>query len=153
MISSQFLKELIPQAQKAQKQTGIAASAMMAQAILESDWGRSGLAQRAHNLFGIKADSSWRGPTVDYHTYEYEAGVKVRVMAKWRSYSDWESSIEDHAKFLEDNPRYAPALAVKDQPEAFCHQLQACGYATDPNYAALLISIIHGRNLTQYDII
>ncbi len=151
MTPSEFLKELIPQAQKAQAQTGIATSAMMAQAILESNWGRSGLAQRAHNLFGIKADPSWTGPTIAMPTYEYENGSRIEVVAQWRSYPDWEASIEDHAKFLEENPRYAPALAVKDQPEQFCHQLQACGYATDPNYAALLISIIHGRNLTQYD--
>lgn len=151
MLSSEFLRELIPQAQKAQKQTGICASAMMAQAILESSWGRSGLAQRAHNLFGVKADASWTGPTISIDTKEYIDGKWVIVPAKWRAYPDWEASIEDHAKFLMDNPRYAPALAVKDQPELFCHQLQACGYATDPHYADLLISIIHGRNLTQYD--
>lgn len=152
MTPNEFMAKIIPQAQQAQKETGIAASAIIAQSALESSWGRSMLTQTANNLFGIKADSSWHGLTVDMPTKEFENGDWITVDAKWRAYANWHDSIIDHAAFLQNNPRYAPALAVKSEPEQFCVQLQKCGYATDPHYADLLISIIHGRNLSQYDV-
>lgn len=152
MTPALFIATIIPQAQQSQRDTGISASAIIAQAALESSWGRSGLVGKANNLFGIKADQSWTGDTVILPTREFIKGEWLRVQAKWRAYPDWHASINDHAKFLFDNPRYKPALAVRSEPEQFCVQLQACGYATDPQYADLLISIIHGRNLDQYDV-
>lgn len=152
MTPSQFLTKIIPQAQQSQRDTGISASAIIAQAALESSWGRSQLTVTANNLFGIKADASWTGPTVDMKTREFINGQWESVGAKWRSYPDWHTSINDHAQFLFDNTRYRPALSVRGEPEQFCTQLQSCGYATDPNYADLLISIIHGRDMDQYDL-
>lgn len=152
MTPAKFLATIVPQAQQSQRDTGISAAAIIAQAALESSWGRSGLTAKANNLFGIKASAAWTGATVGMPTKEFTGGQWVTVPAKWRAYPDWHASINDHARFLFTNPRYRPALAVRSEPEPFCVQLQSCGYATDPNYADLLISIIHGRKLDQYDV-
>lgn len=136
-----FIKAIGPDATAAMKQTGIPASVAVAQAALESGWGASTLAQRGKNLFGIKADPSWKGPTVLYPTIEYVEGKRVTVQANWRVYVSWKDSMVDHIQFLYENPRYLPALRVRTDPEAFTNELQACGYATDPSYAAKINSI------------
>ena len=152
MTPRDFLAMIVPQAQLSQIATGISAGAMIAQAALESGWGVSQLSLTANNLFGIKATATWHGATVQMTTREFLQGDWVEIPATWRVYKSWADSITDHAQFLFKNPRYKPAIAVRDNAEAFCEQLQACGYATDPQYADLLISIVRGRDLTQYDV-
>ena len=150
MTPVDFIAQVGPAAQQSAQQTAIPASFTVADAALESGWGGSQLAQQAHNLFGIKADASWNGPTVSMPTREYENGQWVTAEANWRSYPDWLSSIQDHATFLQNQPRYASAFQCTDGPD-FATAIANCGYATDPNYASEIISIINGRNLTQLD--
>jgi flagellar protein FlgJ len=150
MQPSDFIALVAPSAQQCMQASKVPASVTIAQAALESAWGASGLSVRGKNLFGIKADSSWHGPTVTMPTTEFINGQRVTVRAPFRAYSDWLGSIQDHAAFLVANHRYAPAFATTDG-EAFAHAIAAAGYATDPNYAALLVSIMRAHDLAQFD--
>jgi len=152
MLPSDFFVAIGPQAADAQRRTGIPASVTLAQAALESNWGKSKLALDGHNLFGIKAGKAWRGPVVLMPTREYLSGAWHTVTAQWRKYPNWQASIEDHARFLLDNPRYVPALRLVDAPRQFARALQTCGYATDPAYAAKLHLIMDKHNLTRFDV-
>ncbi|SAK53708.1 flagellar rod assembly protein/muramidase FlgJ [Caballeronia calidae] len=128
--------------------TEIPASFTVSQAALESAWG-------AHcpgfNLFGIKADPSWKGLFTSQVTNEVVNGKTIKITAKFRAYSDWLGSIDDHAQFLLTNPRYKSAFAYTSGA-TFAKAIQACGYATDPQYAQKIIAIIRAHNLSVLDI-
>ena len=147
MPPSAFIGMLAQAAQDCQRKTGIPASITLAQAALESSWG-----ERApgNNLFGIKADKSWTGPTVDVPTHEVAHGQRIAVTCPFRRYSSWLDSMVDHAQFLLKNPRYAKCFKQTDGA-GWARELQAAGYATDPDYAKKLIDIMRGRNLAFYD--
>lgn len=128
-------------------------SISIAQAILESDWGRSGLAQKGKNLFGIKGD--YKGESVTMETSEYTSdGRWVRVDAAFRKYPDWNASIEDHGGFFTSTPwrvdNYADVIGETDYKKA-AQALSDAGYATDPQYAQKLINIVETYDLDQYD--
>ncbi|CAG4905959.1 glycoside hydrolase family 73 protein [Paraburkholderia saeva] len=150
MKPEDFIAAIAPAAQLSAARTRIPVSFTVAQAALESSWGASRSAQIGFNLFGIKADASWKGPTFTLPTTEYVAGKRVTVQARWRQYNSWFASIEDHARFLLENPRYKPAFACADGP-SFAQAVQEAGYATDPQYAMKLVAIITGRKLNQFD--
>lgn len=124
-------------------------SVVLAQAILESSWGTSDKTLKANNLFGIKANSDWSGPTVTLPTKEHVNGKWINIDAKWRKYSRWSDSLMDHAAFL-SKPRYKAIIGNTDY-KSVCQELQMAGYATDPTYANKLISVIESNNLTKYD--
>lgn len=150
MTPQDFINAIAPAAQQSAAQTSIPASFVVADAALESGWGVSQLTQQAMNLFGVKADSSWNGPTWSMQTREFLNGRWVMVPALWRKYSDWLGSINDHAQFLISNPRYEGAFKFSDGP-GFAYAVAAAGYATDPQYAQKIISIINAHNLTSLD--
>jgi flagellar rod assembly protein/muramidase FlgJ len=147
MPPSAFLGMLAQAAQDCQRKTGIPASITLAQAALESEWGARALGS---NLFGIKADASWTGPTVSFATTEHLNGKDVGMVDKFRRYGSYAESMVDHAQFLLKNPRYAACWKEIDGA-GWARALQAAGYATDPNYAQKLIDIMRGRNLAFYD--
>ena len=148
MPPSAFIGIMTQAAQDCQRKTGIPASFTLAQAALESGWGSR---CPGNNLFGVKADRSWKGPTVDVPTHEVIKGVRVAVVDKFRAYSSWEECMVDHAKFFRDNRRYASCFR-ETTGEGWARAVAAAGYATDPNYASLLISVMRGRNMAQYDV-
>lgn len=151
-FQQKFIKELYPSARYDFSKYNIFASIKLAQGALESDWGRSTLATKGNNLFGIKADSSWTGPKGQYPTTEYVNGKPVKVMAWFRHYSSWAESLHDHTQFLLKNKRYQQAGVFNAKtPEQQAECLRKAGYATDPNYPKLLMSIVNGSNLTVYD--
>lgn len=134
---------------------GILPSVSAAQAILESGWGESLLAQYPnHNLFGIKASPDWKGKRVVIPTQEYVDGKFITVAATFRKYDSWEESIKDHALFFSENDwrqsHYQNVIGEEDYKKA-CLALQAAGYATDPNYGAKLISLIESNHLNAWD--
>lgn len=141
----QFISRMLPAAQRASQASGVPAQLIMAQAALESGWGRREIRAEdgtsSHNLFGIKADKSWKGPVVQTTTTEYVNGVPQKTQASFRAYGSYEESFADYARFLTSNPRYAGVLATKDAAEA-AHGLQRAGYATDPQYGAKLTRIM-----------
>lgn len=149
--------EAVIAAQKTMRGYGIPASATLAQAILESGWFQHHLAE-AHNYFGIKGSSAWGFVEVPTREYVPLKGWVV-VKAPFRRYPGMLESFLDHARFLIENPRYQQALAVTQNPDfsppersrRFCQELARAGYATDPNYAQLLIQIMEDNQLYRYD--
>lgn len=142
-----FIATIGPAARISMAKTKIPASFTVAEAALESGWGAH---CPGHNLFGIKADLSWTGMSTMQMTHEVIDGKTETVAAKFRAYPDWLSSIEDHARFLIDNPRYKQAFAFTDG-EKFASAVAKSGYATDPQYAAKICSIIDAHHLLQLD--
>jgi flagellar rod assembly protein/muramidase FlgJ len=147
---SEFIMRLTPSAVESQRKLGVPASITIAQAALESGWGESGLARTGNNLFGIKADSRWRGETITLNTREFIRNQWVVVPAKWRKYATWQASIDDHAAFLKQNPRYKACFLCTTAP-AFAHALAQAGYATDPDYANKLIALMSKHQLQSLD--
>lgn len=148
-----FIRALRPHAEQAGRALGVAPEALLAQAALETGWGRHVMAgaegRSSHNLFGIKADRSWGGDHVQVSTLEYRDGVPLRTRAAFRSYGSLGESFADYVAFLRSNPRYEKALAVAHDPQAFVEELQRAGYATDPHYAAKLKRIMAGDGIGQ----
>ena len=131
---------------------GLFPSVTYAQYVMEAGWEGSTLSETYNNAFGIKADSSWTGRTVDLPTQEYVDGQWITVTATWRVYDDINQSVRDRTQFLLDNPRYTQGGVFSATTyQAQCQALQNSGYATDPSYASLLISIIEDNNFTIYD--
>lgn len=150
MNPSEFIMRLTTAAVASAKATGVPASITIAQAALESAWGESGLARNGNNLFGIKADSLWRGQTLTLKTKEFIKGQWVMVPALWRKYPSWQASIDDHAAFLKRNPRYKDCFACTTAP-AFARALMQAGYATDPEYANKLTAVMDKHQLHAWD--
>ena len=149
----QFIQNLVPSSQKAYQLYQVLPSISLAQAILESDWGESGLSQNYYNLYGVKAGAA--EPSVQLETSEYIDGKWITIMAPFRVYNSWAESVEAHAKLLtygvDWNPKlYEPVLKAKNYKEA-AHALQKAGYATDPTYAQKIIHVIETYHLAQYD--
>ena len=150
MNPSEFIMHLASGAVASAKASGVPASITIAQAALESAWGESGLTKAGNNLFGIKADSLWRGQTLTMNTKEFIKGQWVVVPALWRKYPSWQASMEDHAAFLRRNPRYKTCFLCATAP-AFAKALQQAGYATDPEYANKLIVLMDKHQLQSLD--
>lgn len=147
-----FINAVAPIAKETFKEYGVFPSITLAQAILESGWGRSGLTKQANNLFGIKADSSWKGQILEMETQEHINGGIITIIARWRVYGTWQDSVMDHGRFLKENSRYAiagvfQAKSYRDQ----ANSLVTAGYATDPEYAQLLCSLIESYSLQNFD--
>lgn len=141
-----FQESLASEAEEASSATGIPAKFMLGQAALESGWGRRVIKNAdgttSHNLFGIKAGKSWKGKVVETTTTEYVNGVAHRKKQKFRAYDSYAESFRDYARLLKNNPRYQNVLANSQDAVGFARGLQRAGYATDPQYAAKLTSII-----------
>lgn len=150
MTPTDFIALMLPGALASQAATGVPAGFTIAQAAVESGWLK--VTPPGNNLFGIKADASWTGPTVEEATHEYFGGVKRAETDPFRAYPDYTSSLIDHAKFLCGNPRYNNCLSTTNSV-AFAKAVAAAGYATAPNYAEELTGIIQFHNLTQYDVL
>ncbi|WP_051688216.1 glycoside hydrolase family 73 protein [Desulfofalx alkaliphila] len=149
----EFIKKIAPAAQERYKRTGIYASCTIAQAALESGWGKTvpqdmKTKKYSYNLFGIKGE----GPAgyVECPHEEFIKGKKVKQMAKFRCYHNYEESIADNERILMLD-RYKPFREAATADEA-AHQLYKCGYATDPRYGQKLISIMKQYRLYDYDI-
>lgn len=148
-----FLRSVYAAAQASMRAFGVPASVTIAQAILESGWGTTGLALRANNFFGIKAFAhSDPDQYIEFPTAEYVNGQRVMVEADFAKYLSPQDSFVAHARLLACAARYAPAMAVRTDPESFARALQACGYSTSPTYASMLIALMQEFDLTQYDI-
>lgn len=143
-----FQDKLASHAEAASRTSGIPAKFMLGQAALESGWGRREIKGRdgsnSHNLFGIKAGPDWKGRVVETATTEYVNGKPQVRVEKFRAYESYADSFKDYARLITNNPRYEKALAAANSTDAagFARNLQRAGYATDPNYATKLASII-----------
>ncbi len=140
-----FVDRMMPLAIEASRSSGIPAHFIVAQAALETGWGRSEPrypnGQPSHNLFGIKAGGNWTGPTVDASTTEYVGGVARQRVERFRAYSSYAEAFEDYANLIAGNSRYS-AVVGRSDPVEFAQGLARAGYATDPAYAEKLTRII-----------
>jgi flagellum-specific peptidoglycan hydrolase FlgJ len=144
-----------PLALATEKKYGVPALVTLAQHVWEGGWNNQ---NKYFNLFGVKADSTWKGAkqlqdTWEVHpdkTHKYpkvysitlrQDGKYLYKIADWfRAYPSLQAAYDDHAAFLVKNPRYKPAFAHKD-PEGFAKAMAAAGYATDPDYYKKLSSL------------
>jgi flagellar protein FlgJ len=140
-----FVSRLLPAAQRASEASGVPAQLIMAQAALESGWGKREIRMEdgstSFNVFGIKADRSWKGPVAETATTEFVNGAPQKTRAAFRAYGSYDEAFADYAKFLSNNPRYSGVVATRDPAEA-AHGLQRAGYATDPEYGGKLVRIM-----------
>lgn len=134
-----FISSVWEHAKNAAEKIGLNPAVMVAQAALETGWGKHIISKAdgtsSNNLFNIKSDRSWQGDKASKVTLEFEQGVPVKKQASFRSYQSIKDSVNDFVDFLNENPRYQEALNNTAEPAAFLDSLQKAGYATDPNYA------------------
>jgi peptidoglycan hydrolase FlgJ len=140
-----FVRELAPQASVVAKELGLSLRTVLAQAALETQWGKHmpthADGSSSFNLFGIKAGGSWGGNRVNVPTVEYEGGIAVRKQAQFRSYKSTADSLADYADLIGKDPRYAHALGHGDDVLGYAKALIDGGYATDPDYAGKVAAI------------
>ena len=141
-----FIDALRPHAEAAAQKIGVPANVLLAQAGLETGWGkhqpRTADGSASHNLFGVKAGKGWNGAVAVAATTEYVAGALTRTVDKFRAYSSYTDAFVDFGKLLTGNARYASAVANAADGAAYAKSLQKGGYATDPQYAAKLTRAI-----------
>jgi flagellar protein FlgJ len=134
----EFVATMLPMAKAAAEKIGVDANYLVAQAALETGWGKSIIRQQdgssSHNLFGIKA-ADWQGDSARVLTTEYVDGKPTKESASFRAYGSFEQSFNDYVSFLQNNNRYDNALDATANPKTFVRELQRAGYATDPQYA------------------
>jgi flagellar protein FlgJ len=140
-----FIQGLWPQAQEAGQVLGVDPRHLIAQAALETNWGRSmpqdASGRSSNNLFGIKASAGWSGPTVTSDTQEFQDGVATNTPAQFKAYATPAQSFQDYVALLRNNPRYSAALNTGGNVQAFATGLQRSGYATDPDYASKIAAV------------
>lgn len=143
-----FVQSLYPRAIEAAEKLNIDPKALLAQAAVETGWGKyvihNGEGGSSHNLFGIKADKRWQGEKAVVDTLEYVNDVPEKQRASFRSYQDFNQSLNDYVEFLQSNPRYEQALQKTDSPQQYFDALQQAGYATDPAYSQKVMSVYNG---------
>ena len=143
--SDEFIATMLPMAETAAARIGVDPKVLVAQAALETGWGKSIMraddGSSSHNLFGIKATGNWKGDNARAITSEFRNGQMVKETADFRSYGSYEDSFHDLVSLLQNNDRYQGVVKAADNPEQFVKELQKAGYATDPNYASKISSI------------
>jgi flagellar protein FlgJ len=141
-----FVRSLEPLAQSAGSSLGVAPDTLIAQAALETGWGRNvpvdSSGRSSSNLFGVKAGQSWKGDSVQASTTEYDQGTPSTTQAAFRSYGDAAQGVGDYVSLLRTSPRYASALGAGSDVHAFASGLKRGGYATDPDYVNKLVATV-----------
>lgn len=142
---SEFVNKMRDAVQVASAETGVPAKLIMSQAALESGWGKREIlldnGQTSHNLFGIKATGGWKGKVTNIMTSEFVDGKMVKMKQPFRAYDSYADSLTDYARLISTSSRYESVLNAPSAEEA-ARRVQEAGYATDPNYADKLISIM-----------
>lgn len=156
LTPEQFIKASVPGAQRGWREYGVPASVTIAQAILESGWGRSGLSAADRNYFGIKCQNGRYGTIANgchvYTTNECtKEGTCFSTSAAFRTYASQTHSFRDHGNFLKVNPRYKPAFTYTRDANKFIWNVWKAGYATDPQYYTKVTGLMATWNLYQYD--
>jgi flagellar protein FlgJ len=141
----EFVATMLPLAKDAAARIGVDPSVLVAQAALETGWGKSIMrsddGSNSHNLFGIKAQGGWQGAQARAITSEFRDGQMVKETADFRSYDSYADSFHDLVNVLQNNNRYQGVLKAADNPVQFVKELQKAGYATDPDYASKISQI------------
>lgn len=145
-----FVKSIWPYAQQASKLIGLDPKILVAQAALETGWGKM-IAKNAegssNNLFNIKAKGYQAEQSITIKTTEYIADMPIKMTASFKKYASVEHSFNDYVSLIKDDDRYKTALSNANDPKRYIDSLQQAGYATDPNYGNKILSIYHGDEL------
>lgn len=140
-----FIDQLLPYAKVAARQLGVNPLVLIAQAAMETGWGKrmvsDGAGNSSNNLFNIKANSAWNGDAVEVATLEYKNGTPRKELAQFRQYSSIADSFKDYVNLLQNSPRYQAALSVASDAKQFLRELHGAGYATDPLYSQKIFSL------------
>jgi flagellar protein FlgJ len=136
-----FVRSLLPHAEAAAEKLGVDPKVLVAQAALETGWGQH-VIEGSNNLFNIKA-RGWAGKSVAVNTLEYRDGLPIQEKARFRAYESIAESFHDFVDFLTAKPRYQQALASASDAPQFVRELQAAGYATDPEYANKILRVMN----------
>ncbi len=152
-----FLAAAAGPAQASQREFNVPASVTLAQAILESGWGKSKLSANDRNYFGMKCFGNPGGIAVACHDYVTQECDKVTqtcftTTASFRVYNSPTDSFRDHGRQLSTLSRYAPAFSYAKQPNQFAAEIHKAGYATDLTYTDKLVGLMVKYNLYQYDL-
>jgi flagellar protein FlgJ len=149
---TEFVHAIWGYVKTAASKLGVAPQAIVAQAALETGWGKHVMrhddGSSSHNLFGIKADSAWNGKRVAASTVEFDGGVVARRQAVFRAYDSVGQSVADYVHLLQSSGRYRAALQSSG-PAQFASALQRAGYATDPDYAQKIKGIVNSDTFRQ----
>ena len=141
--ADEFVNTMLPMAKEAADRIGVDPRYLVAQAALETGWGKSVMRAQdgssSHNLFGIKASSNWKGDSARAITSEFRNGEMVKETAEFRSYGSYKDSFHDLVTLLQSNNRYQDVLKSADNPEQFVRELQKAGYATAVSYTHLTL--------------
>ena len=151
MTNNEFIEQIAKCVKKYAYLYGIEVhSPIIAQAILESGWGKSGLASKYHNYFGLKCGSSWKGKSVNMATKEeYKVGTLTNIRDNFRVYESMEAGVKGYFDFI-NTSRYANLKGVKN-PEEYVRRLKADGYATSSKYVDNVMRVIRDNKLTRFD--
>jgi flagellar protein FlgJ len=146
-----FVQAILPHAERAARELGVPARVLVAQAALETGWGKHAIkgadGRSSFNFFGIKADARWRGDATSTTTTEFIDGDQQRQRADFRAYDSAGAAFDDYVDFLKSNSRYAQALRHGGSARRFVQGLQNAGYATDPAYAQKILKIANGSTM------
>lgn len=147
-----FVSALYPHARVIGAELGVDPRAIVAQAALETGWGKHMIqdasGNNSFNFFGIKADQRWSGNAVTVTTHEVRNGVMLKEKAAFRSYDSLEQGLRDYASFLQSS-RYQNAVGQGLDGDRWGYELQKAGYATDPAYGDKIRRIARGELLNQ----
>lgn len=151
MTNSEFIEKIADCVEKYAYLYGIEVhSPIIAQAILESGWGKSGLASKYHNYFGLKCGSSWKGKSVNMATKEeYKVGTLTNIRDNFRVYDSMEAGVKGYFEFI-NTKRYANLKGVTS-PEEYVKRIKADGYATSSTYVDNIMRVIRDNKLTRFD--
>lgn len=143
-----FVKKLYNMAKKAADTLGQDPAVLLAQAALETGWGKKISHDpnkgSSHNLFNIKADHRWEGEKVSVSTLEFRDGIPVRETAAFRAYDSLADSFKDYVTFVSTSARYQEAVNSNDATD-YIQKLKQAGYATDPAYAEKILRIMQSE--------
>jgi flagellar protein FlgJ len=139
-----FTQQLAPLLQQAGQRLGVSPRILLAQAAIETGWGRSVV---GNNIFGIKAGSSWSGDTVTANTHEYENGQMVAIRDSFRAYPSLAAAVQDFTSLVANSPRYRAAIGSGDDVGAYAQALLSGGWATDVDYARKLEAVAAGPSV------
>ena len=151
MNNNEFIEQIADCVEKYAYVYGIEVhSPIIAQAILESGWGKSSLASKYHNYFGLKCGGAWKGKSVNMATKEeYKVGTLTNIRDNFRVYDSMEDGVKGYFDFI-NTRRYANLKGVRS-PEEYVRRIKADGYATSSTYIDTLLKIIRDNNLTRFD--
>ncbi|HED14418.1 MAG TPA: flagellar assembly peptidoglycan hydrolase FlgJ [Gammaproteobacteria bacterium] len=148
-----FIRQVLPHAQQAAQALYVPAEVLVAQTALETGWGkympRQANGQSSFNYFGIKVGQSWKGLVANTDTTEVVQGQTKAVVASFRAYSDPRESFTDYVDLIKTSPRYRQVLQSRGDSNRYVDALQGAGYATDPQYAKKIRSILESPTFSS----